>query len=94
MFDKSERTLMKMLLERGTVTEIAGVVKVGCDGFRWEVRRHAPVLFGDATYYTGSLSGMYDPIEGDTLDEVLDQLESWVAEARECRARRLQRRLA
>lgn len=94
MFDKSERTLIKMLLERGTVTKIAGVVKDGSHESRWEVRKHVPVLFGDETYYTGSLSGMYDPIEGDTLDEILDQLETWVAEDRECRARRRQRRLA
>lgn len=86
-FPITDRTLMKMLFERGAVTEIAGVHKAGHDEYRWEVRLYTPTIFRDRVYYTGTVAGQYDAFEGDALDAVLDQLEAWLTGTTERRRR-------
>ena len=79
MFDKSTRTLMAMLFQRGLVTEIDGVIPD--TERRWNVCCYRPNLFRDETHYEGFISGVYgiDDFRGDTLDETLDKMEALIA---------------
>lgn len=82
MFNLTDRTLMKMLFERGTVSEISGVCKVGRHERRWEVLFRPVTIFRAEAYYEASVSGIYDQTAtGDTLDECLDKLETIIEEA-------------
>ena len=85
IFSKTDRTLMQMLFQRGTVTEIDGVIP-GTER-RWNVCCYRPNLFRDETHYEGYISGVYgNDFRGDTLDETLDAMEAlltteeWMAE--------------
>lgn len=81
MFDKSTRTLMKMLFERGAVTEISGVCKVRRWQRKWTVVYHPVNDFRDEAYYTGTVAGVYSlEAEGLTLDEALNGLEKILEE--------------
>lgn len=81
-FAITDRTLMKMLFERGTVSEISGVCKVGRYERRWEVIFRPVTIFRAEAYYEASVSGIYDQTAtGDTLDECLDKLEAIIEEA-------------
>lgn len=81
-FAITDRTLMKMLFERGTVSEFSGVCKVGRYERRWEVIFRPVTIFRAEPYYEASVSGIYDQTaDGDTLDECLDKLEAIIEEA-------------
>ena len=81
-FAITDRTLMKMLFERGTVTEFSGVCKVGRYERRWEVLFRPVTIFRAEAYYEASVSGICDQTSvGDTLDECLDKLEAIIEEA-------------
>lgn len=79
-FNLTDRTLMRMLFERGIVTEIDGVYKDGCDERRWEIRHYPKNLFRDDEHYTAMVSGIYEEVTGETLFECLDNLEAMYAE--------------
>lgn len=81
-FSITDRTLMEMLYQRGTVSEISGVCKVGRYERKWTVVFHPASIFCDESYYTGTVSGVYSQVaEGITLGEALDGLESIIKEA-------------
>lgn len=76
MFSKTTRTLMAMLFERSTVDEIDGKLE---DGRSWSVNVRRPNLFQGCTFYDGYIAGAYsEDFRGDTLDETLDNMESWL----------------
>lgn len=78
MFDKSTRTLIAMLFERGTINEVDGILE---DGRRWSVTKHGPSLYCDFVFYSGWLAGEYrEDFHGDTLDETLEKMNAWFAE--------------
>lgn len=79
-FNLTDRTLMKMLFERGMVTEITGVYTEGHHERRWEIIRRPANLFRDKEYFTASVSSIYETAQGATLDEALDALEAMIAE--------------
>ena len=80
MFDTNTRTMMAAMFSGGIVTEIAGVFsdRLG-DDHRWEIRYYPEGRYNPEAYYTGTVSTYYDMYEADTLDEVLDLMEAWVA---------------
>ena len=80
MFDKATRTLMAMLFERGTVSEMHGIYKDGFHERRWEIIFRPKNIFRDDAYFDVSLSGCYDWKTADTLDEALDALETMMQE--------------
>ena len=82
MFDTNARSMMAAMFEAGLATEIAGVYtdRLG-DENRWEVRYYPAGRYHPEAFYAGTVSTYYDMYEGDTLDEVLDLLEAWVAPA-------------
>jgi hypothetical protein len=78
MFDKSTRTLMAMLFQRGLVTTIDGVVP-GTER-KFYVYHYGPNIISENDYYTGWISGIYGVVcDGSTLNEALDKLEAVVA---------------
>lgn len=78
MFDKSTRTLMAMLFQRGIVTTIDGIV-TGTER-KFYIYRYGPGIVNDHEYYTGWVSGVYTAdCSGDTLEETLDKLEAVIA---------------
>lgn len=79
-FSITNRKLMKMLFELGTVKEMSGNFTVGNMVRRWDISRKQKNLFRDEERYDAYISGWYDHIEGDTLDEVLDALEAKMEE--------------
>ena len=77
MFDKSTRTLMAMLFQRGLVTTIDGVVP-GTER-KFYIYRYDPKLFRDGPMFTGFISGLYtEDYAGATLDETLDKMETYI----------------
>jgi hypothetical protein len=79
-FSITDRTLMKMLFERGTVSEVGGVSKVGRFERIWNVR-HLPKTNMHEDYFSGIICGVYDKMAiADTLDECLSQLEAIIEE--------------
>lgn len=78
MFDKSTRTLIAMLFERGTINEVDGILE---DGRRWSVTKHGPSLFCDYVFYSGWLAGEYrEDFRGDSAEETLDKMNAWLAD--------------
>lgn len=92
MFNLTDRTLMKMLFERGMVTEIDGTFKDGWDERRWEIRLFRADLWRDNSYYTVSLSGWSEDFVGESLDDVLDKLQAHLANEAKARERIRHRR--
>lgn len=80
MFNATARALMAAMFEGGLATEIAGVYtdRLG-DEHRWEVRYYPAGRYNVDAFFTGTVANYYDMYEGDTLDEVLDLLDAWVA---------------
>jgi hypothetical protein len=77
LFTKTDRTLMAMLFERGTVREMDGILP---DGRRWSVTKHGPSLFCDYVFYSGWISGeLCDDFRGETAEETMDHMEAWYA---------------
>lgn len=77
MFDKSTRTLMAMLFERGAISEIEGRLdEVSC----WTVTHRTKNQWRDDDYYDGWVTGApyTADFRGDTVDEVLDKLEAYL----------------
>ena len=91
MFDKSTRTLMTMLFQRG-IKEMDTTVNL--NGFE----RHVSVqvfradMWRDEDYYMVTISGREDEFTGSTLDEVLDQLQEYIDECTEAHKRIRRRR--
>ena len=76
MFSKTDRTLMAMMFRRGMVTEISGTYTENHIEYSWGIRFHPVDIFRAESYFTGTLSHWYEDFTGDTLDEVLDQIEA------------------
>ena len=82
MFDKTDRTLMAMLFKRGTIKEMDTTVDI------WGFERHVAIhhyradLWRDDDYYMATISGWEDEFTGETLDEVLDQLDAYIEECK------------
>lgn len=77
-FAITDRTLIKMLFERGTVDEIDGKLP---DGRTWSVTVHRPYLWRDYTFFDGYIAGAYsEDFRGDTLDETFAKMEAWLEE--------------
>lgn len=79
MFDANTRSMMSAMFAGGLVTEISGVYADRLGEHRWEVRCYPEGRYNPEAFYTGTVSTYYDMYEADTLDEVLDLLEAWVA---------------
>lgn len=78
MFDKSTRTLIAMLFERGTINEVDGILE---DGRRWSVTKHGPSLYCDFVFYSGWLAGEYrEDFHGDSAEETMKKMNAWFAE--------------
>ena len=78
MFDKSTRTLIAMLFERGTINEVDGILE---DGRRWSVTKHGPSLYCDFVFYSGWLAGEYrEDFHGDSAEETMEKMNAWFAE--------------
>lgn len=79
MFDKTTRTLMAMLFQRG-IKEMNTTVTV--NGFERHVAIHhyRADLWRDDDCYMATISGWEDEFTGETLDEVLDQLQDYIDE--------------
>ena len=74
-FTNTDRTLMAMLLQRGTAADISGYCQVGRFQRIWSVRYMPKTSMHDA-YYSGTVGGIYDKIAiADTLNECLNKLE-------------------
>ena len=81
MFNATARALMASMFEGGLATEIAGVYSISIsDTYRWKVRYYPADHDRDEPFFTGTVTTYPDEYEGDTLDEVLDLIESWVSE--------------
>lgn len=80
MFDKTARTLMAMLFERGTIKEMDTTVTL--NGFEKHVAVHhfRADMWRDDDCYMATISGWEDEFIGSTLDEVLDQLQEYIDE--------------
>ena len=78
MFDKSTRTLIAMLFERGTINEVDGKLE---GGRSWSVTKHGPSLFCDYVFYSGWISGEYrEDFHGDSAEETKDKMNAWFEE--------------
>lgn len=78
MFDKSTRTLIAMLFQRGQITEMDGELP---DGRHFTISHRTKNLWRDDDYYDAWLAGVYsDDFRGDTVDETLDALEAYIRE--------------
>lgn len=81
-FAITDRTQMKELFERGTITEFGGVCKVGRYECQWNVIFRPVTTFREQAYYEGSVVGIYDHSAiGENLDKCLDNLENLIEEA-------------
>ena len=58
------------------VTEISGTYTENHIEYSWGIRFHPVDIFRAESYFTGTLSHWYEDFTGDTLDEVLDQIEA------------------
>lgn len=77
-FAITDRTLIKMLFERGTVDEIDGKLP---DGRTWSVTVIRPNLWRDYTFFDGYIAGAYsEDFRGATLDETFAKMEAWLEE--------------
>lgn len=91
MFDKSTRTLMAMLFQRG-ITEMDSTVTVCGFERHVAVRLFRADMWRDEDYYMATISGREDEFTGSTLDEVLDQLQEYIDECNEAHKRIRRRR--
>jgi hypothetical protein len=82
MFDKSTRTLMAMLMQRG-MTEMSRTFNINGFDRHVSIQVYRADLWRDEDYYTATISGWEDPFTGSTLDEVLDQLQDYIDECEE-----------
>lgn len=86
IFKLNNRTAMKLLFDKGIVTEMIGTYKEGFHERRWEVRYRPVNLFRDESYYEAAVSGIYETFTGATLDEALDKLQAAVEEEKAIKA--------
>ena len=78
----TDRTLLGMIFQRGTITEVSGACKVGRYEQIWTVRHHPVTIFRAEAFFSATVTGIYGKsVEADTLAECLDKLESMIAEA-------------
>jgi len=78
-FATTDRTLMKMLFERGLVKSINGIIP-GTDR-AFYVYYYDTGNFSDAPFFSGFIAGRYtDDYYGETLDETLDKMEAIIAQ--------------
>ena len=91
MFDKSTRTLMAMLFQRG-ITEMDTTITIGGFERHVAVRLFRADMWRDEDYYMATISGREDEFTGTTLDEVLDQLQEYIDECNEAHKRIRRRR--
>lgn len=77
-FAITDRTLIKMLFERGAADNIEGKLP---DGRTWSVTVIRPNLWCDYTFFDGYIAGAYsEDFRGDTLDETFAKMEAWLEE--------------
>lgn len=81
-FSTTDRTLMKMLFERGTVSEFSGACKVYGHDQKWTVRLKPVNGFREEAHFEADVTGIYNQVAtGYTLDKCLDELEAILGEA-------------
>lgn len=80
-FSITDRTLMKMLFERGTVSEVSGKVKIGSSIMGWDLYRRENNYFSDSVKFVAGLG--YELESFDTFDEAMDALEDMIRTKRE-----------
>lgn len=79
-FSITNRKLMKMLFELGTVKEMSGTYEDGFVVRRWDVICKPDFWVKDKVWFDVLITGYYDRIGGATLDEALDALEAKMEE--------------
>ena len=80
MFDKSTRTLMAMLFQRGAINEVNTTTKLNGFVHHVSIRLFRADMWRDDDYYMATISGWEDDFIGHTLDEALDQLQEYIDE--------------
>lgn len=79
-FTLPERTMMRKLFQHGTISEMHGTYMDGIHERRWQIIFRPKNIFRDDEYFDVGLSGTYEWVAANTLDEALNALETMMKE--------------